>query len=866
MDRIPNDSRMAAYVPRNWRVITIAGATTIGMACSLAQPALAELWKTRAGKPAASAPKAVPAENGFTATIRRLMADSSRAAGQGDYAKAVQLAERAVKISEAASQLLGPTSECSPQQTARFLAEIRAGRDGSDVIASRPAPESGKSPARPSAQSATASSQPIPRVPIAAAPSLQQRPSNPAPVAPQRPASQPAPNSMAAAASVGTTRLDVKPANKAAPASNTGTKVPPRPAPAQSSPADELLAQSRVAAANGDLDKAIDLAEQAIEVSSQPSLFGQAAAPSSLQNSTRWLDRLIAQRDSEQNSAPRSIVAQKPAEQDVFEPPVRIASTQRRPASSSETQPDNPPAPPVTVPTAASETATPSETVDVEIPSEPVPAETPILADDSVWSEELPKAEPKAEPKADPAAETVAEPAAEPERKPLKFSRAAFNRSNVWDRSDEIDTSVEPVESAPTAQTDAEEAPAVTAETPNPTLDFPMRNAATAEPQSHDDSTPATPSDSDAPVVSSDDQPESPPVQPSSPPARPPFRLRGQIQQIAAEVAQPMPSPDTSAVEPIPSQKDDGLSDAPSPEADTPPELPVQRFPVQRVMQLRQRLENAAALNPGGFPDASQSQEHSARVQGDTWNSPAATSQTNASPASDAAPAAKLKLRTTFAPTYSTKENSDSPTEIQSASESAAPAKRPGLKLRDRVRMHLDDSIDETEASSAVPTRPAPARKPVVASSNVNQWSSADSKIVDSNSGFQAAPSENSSTSAQPKLTAPVSQVGFESIADANPTEMPASSGMLAPPDVPGSDDSNAAPPPPATPWFDGEPESSSSDVVVKKKSFALIDQLAAAFGLPVPTTISLMAGAGVVLIGSGLLAMRAAIRKRHTA
>ena len=146
MARTVNDSRYPAYLPRNWRVMTAAGVTTMGLACGLVQPALAEWWKlSKPETPAATMTGTVgrtgSTENGFAATIRRLLAESRRAAEQGDHAKAVQLAERAAKISEAASQVVGPAAECSPQETARFLAEMRTRSSGPATTAATPLPQ-----------------------------------------------------------------------------------------------------------------------------------------------------------------------------------------------------------------------------------------------------------------------------------------------------------------------------------------------------------------------------------------------------------------------------------------------------------------------------------------------------------------------------------------------------------------------------------------------------------------------------------------------------------------------------------------------------------------------------------------------------
>ncbi|MBC8116789.1 MAG: hypothetical protein H7062_20530, partial [Candidatus Saccharimonas sp.] len=127
-------------LPRNWRVITVASLTTLGLAYGAGQPALGDWWSLPKAKPEAAkavVAKSASPENGFSSTIQRLMADARLYADKGELDKAVQLAERAAKISEASSQLLGPASDYSPEKTARFANEVRARRD---AVAKRSVP------------------------------------------------------------------------------------------------------------------------------------------------------------------------------------------------------------------------------------------------------------------------------------------------------------------------------------------------------------------------------------------------------------------------------------------------------------------------------------------------------------------------------------------------------------------------------------------------------------------------------------------------------------------------------------------------------------------------------------------------------
>ena len=140
------NQRQYAVVPRNWRLISAAGLTAFGLACGVGHPAMGDWWSlprikssSNTAAPKSAGSKATAArsletrpsatDNGFSATIRRLQADARHQAEQGDLDRAVQLAERAAKISEAASQLNGSAKDCSPEQTALFANDLRSRRD-----------------------------------------------------------------------------------------------------------------------------------------------------------------------------------------------------------------------------------------------------------------------------------------------------------------------------------------------------------------------------------------------------------------------------------------------------------------------------------------------------------------------------------------------------------------------------------------------------------------------------------------------------------------------------------------------------------------------------------------------------------------
>ena len=140
------NQRQHVDLPRNWRLISAAGLTAFGLACGVGHPAMGDWWSlpriksssnAAASKSAGSKATATRSrettlpttDNGFSATIRRLQTDARHQAEKGDFDRAVQLAERAAKISEASSQLNGSAADCSPEQTARFANDLRSRRD-----------------------------------------------------------------------------------------------------------------------------------------------------------------------------------------------------------------------------------------------------------------------------------------------------------------------------------------------------------------------------------------------------------------------------------------------------------------------------------------------------------------------------------------------------------------------------------------------------------------------------------------------------------------------------------------------------------------------------------------------------------------
>ncbi len=1010
MARLVNDSRYPAYLPKNWRVVTAAGVVTFGMACGLVQPALGEWWKGAQPEKSATtakggARKIAPAENGFEATIRRLMTDSRRAFDQGDHAKAIKLAERAAKISEAAVQVLGPMSECSPEETERFLVEMRT-RCADPVAgpAAQPQQPSPNQPVKVSAgSSVTAPKVPGPAVPPPIAPSrtvaTKPSPTERMPAASHAPAQRqvppvvvqsPPPKVLAPGWSVvgpnpAQSNKSVVKAGSPSLAATSENSLPPSPTLPPTTTTD-LLAQSRRAAANNQLEQAIELAEQSVQTAAIPSLFGPATKSSSAAEATRWRDYLVSQR----NSMPER-------SDEVFEPPVNVVAAQQRTAANPPAElatsrtlatpsirdvEDFPEPAPVKSPTPSSarleaqallakarqvlpeghldearqlaieaerlkvpydlfddrpdlvladvaraakrgptSAGTPVASVSIpqsndepaipDVPatdealtanvntahvrdSAPAPTTSEEVSGESLWSEELPPAS-RAESK-----ET---------RPPLKFARSAISRA--WAEMEAVETSPNSADSRasveanlPAADSDPQE--------PNEALpEFPIDNSTTQSGGSGTQvatSVPAAPPATDA---RNDSEPEvTNPVVPESAPVRGPLRLRGRNSVAAVEasestlpltasaenadpvVSDPLPVrpsirlrnreqhavaaaeftdlagpstagadiPETAVAESVAPLRllgsiqqvtaetsattsqaielvaDSGdRPDAPQSAATSNPiparwadssnaspalDVPVQRFPVQRVLQLRRRLESAAALNPGGWPtNASQSSS-----TGVTAEMPAAEPVKSATPTSAAS------------------QESEVPHEQWPTT-----GKRPPVKLRERSRLQLAAS---TNASSQV-TGAAQPWMPAVGRSNVTPWRSVDAT--------PGAP--------------PISQAGFES---SDPSSGGLNKAAFAdrldsvrlPDNTSGASEADVAPPPPTEPWFDDETrkERKASSEVVHKSSFAMIDRLAEAFKLTVSTMISLIGGGGLALVLGGLIAIRTALRRRHSA
>ena len=878
MDRSQSDIRVSRNLSGSWRAMTAAGVASISLACGFAQPALAEWWKSQAAKAPAATSKPAQSENGFAATIRRLMAESRRAAAQGDHAKAIQLAERAAKISEASAQLLGSAGECSPQETARFLAEAKSRANQSTTVAAQSKtarePADTKKPVESkSVTPAVASSGQVNSAPVNK--NLRQpQPPTAVPGPAKQTKTPPVANEVAAVESplfgdrAGRAKVPTKTpeiasthttaANASATAVNVpdaaSTPVPPSPPlpPSPSQPLsdlEELLAQSRLAAADGHLDQAIELAQRAVDMSAPTSLFGPAQATLD-KGANRWLQTLIAQRDS------------TPATEElVFEPPVKISLKKRsakvasQPAASEATA-----AEPVANPQAPIE----PETAQAEEPivaQQQAPLETSSnAAESSLWTEDLPPA---------PA------PSTEEQRSFQKFSRTAISRAGDWVDADALELKPTPpvVDSSDTsAAADDIPSPAsspTAANSVDAAPEFPLGTVSTPGFASDEFAAESTAAPSKPPVPQSSEQQSQGFVE-TAPLARVPLKNRGHIQQVANQIPVPAAAKTTSNRAPLTQLgfENDSLPKSTEVPAISPQEIanqpeakvddvPVQRFPIQRVLQLQQRLETASSLNPG-----------SAKI----GDAPAAT---NRPPKGSA---------TVPADWFIAPETKEPVKPAEAKPEQKETAKRGMLKLRGRAPIHIEEM-------TSVPKESQASRQPVVAVSSATKWKSlsdeqtaqlstlssplappAAGRIETSGRSESGGQPESGTRAEPPKLSPPFSQVAFESTEtnrsrDAgSKTKASPALPFPEPPSVP-----EVAPPPPEvaekTHWYHNtaKPEKKQSEpAVVRKNSFAMIDQMAETLRIPVSTLISLIGAGGLALLGVGLVVLRATIRRQY--
>lgn len=860
-----------AVIPRNWRLLTVASAATVGLACGIGKPALAEFWKH--SKSESKASQSLPAENGFSATIRKLMAESRRAAEQGDQAKAVQLAERAAKISEAAAQVVGPSGECSPEETAKFLAATRAGRANPSRVVTQNSPRTNPSPVVP----------PTPQVAKTLPPqqrqsSVSRSPATVPPTAPAVTAKQPSrkPQSTLAkskspataprvagmfgdiASRSGGTEAAQPKTEHGSHGQAQGTRAVEQAKFSDSS--EGLLAQSRLEAADGNLERAIQLANQAVALASPASLFGGGAKAGAASEAIRWRENLLSRQHSELNSI---------ADRKATSAPSASGSASALHATTDPAAPDKQ--------VAISNT-------DWQSNSLPSTTSTSTV---SPWGEELP-------PAPAPQAKRVDEP--------FQFRRTPITRQGEWvdagsSNASEADglrasTDAAPIETFESKSVESSPTEVLASnEVGQPVADFVIDASAV---QSEPEANPEVVSQDSVPIVMVDEQVA--PIPTEAPPEvasgdRPRLRLRSGIQQIATEFPQES-SPakrrsEFTATDRVANRVSTPAADIPEkataprighvPAVDvvattedaTGDDSPVQRFPVQRVLQLRQRLESATALNPGAS-------------KLDSALPPTVNVAPKTSPASVPVKAAEWEDSTS---------EIDPSEQVQKVSAELSPTKRPPLKMRAKLPVVMDSDIEAAANGSKVIGKSEPIiQKAAVGHSSMTHWVTAGqttSGKADSskaNKGeFQSdsisKPKAITSTAVQPSLELPVSQVGYDASNGSTGIDLASiGSKAEAKPKPSASTQLDIAPPPPVDQdaakeavrqdWYeDGLVRRRAvSSATVRPSSFGLIDRLAVALNAPASTVVSLIGGVGILLIGFGLIAVRSALRRRHSA
>lgn len=830
------NSGAVAFVPHRWLMLTAAGAATVGLACGFAKPALAEWWKLSKADRNTTVSKPAPVENGFAGTIRKLTAESRRAAEQGDYAKAEQLAARAAKISEAAAQVVGPQGECSPQETARYLAETRARRNGTTVAAQASAPATQQTvqqfhnpisvPQQSLVQSQPPAQPVVPARPAPATPAKQKAQAAQAGRATvkSQPAAVASSSATTGASLFGKSANPAPQANSRSQASRTTAALPPSPSQSMST-ADNLLAQSRLEAADGQLDRAIALADQAMAASPPASLFGTSAHTTNSSEAARWRDRLVAQRDAS------TAIAVAPVKQSSSNTASQAPSTWEE-ASREKPQEQF------------------ADARSNQIASVTTPAQGRVSSQ-SLSTEDLPPA-----------------PAPQPKqsREEIRFRRSEISRQGEWvDASTVASPTANNVpatndEAPPPPEEPAIEESPIVQEPLETSPEFPIVEAATPtiaeEPTTEQPAVEqpvASEQPTDTPVTEpsvADDEPVASPRE-ELVAERPPLKLRGSIQQVAGEFppqsssikkpiadaqAKPEESPFELPAESKPETPDKLKNEIPVrsipdnviaklADESSPPDFPVQRFPVQRVLQLRERLQTASTFDPGASK----------------FGTPKTTSAPTTNP---------QKPSTAKAAEWEG-DPEDTPSSAPVRHETTS-STRASLKLRERLPVTNESDEPAEKESTAIAKRAPVTRPAAVGRSEVTRWQSAD----------ELPAAKEPSLPADAGKT-PVSQVGYEA-----PIVPPEANSIS--PDIAAEatkvEQANVAPPPPA--WYDDGlvRKRAASSEASRKRSFTLIDQLASTLNVPASTIVSLIGAGGFVLMGIGLVAVRSALKKRHEA
>ncbi|MDX1966793.1 MAG: hypothetical protein SFV23_06460 [Planctomycetaceae bacterium] len=117
---------------------------SLAAAACLAAPEFAVAqsgWKWFGAKPVEQVQAPKP-QNGFAASVQRLMEQARQEAAAGNTQAALQTAQRAHKIAEAASSVLGSDPMCSPDVTRKFVADIATLNQGNSAATLVQAPPS----------------------------------------------------------------------------------------------------------------------------------------------------------------------------------------------------------------------------------------------------------------------------------------------------------------------------------------------------------------------------------------------------------------------------------------------------------------------------------------------------------------------------------------------------------------------------------------------------------------------------------------------------------------------------------------------------------------------------------------------------
>lgn len=869
--------------------------------------------RSATASPVVPAP-AAPAPTASTPAAPTAPAPAFASARGSATAASVRTAPAPAVATRGIPPLRTTTPQPGPAAVAARPATVR--RDPTAPVAStRPAAPMAALPKTPAIAQAKPPQRPVPRPgairPTESAPVIASAPTSPgknlfgaAGAAQLEPSSAPFSTTEPAEAtgdSIAQAKFaSVKPAAPSVDAADTSVATDAVPAYAEQ--VEDLLAQSRIAAADDDLDRAIELAEQARSLFPADSLFGAAASPSESE-AERWHKALMRRRDTSPNEptvrtfAATESLSAPVAEDRTIESSAAAADPFAEPGSSPSDAIDAPVATPAIATTESAQSepaveppspATVTSAATSSSPTSVIPTPTETATTD-VWNEDLPPA---------PA------PQLRFRRESPKYSRTVISRASGWIDAKEFDAAqreaaaeraaADAIPALPSTKTIPAEPPAASPSEPESRADvepadeipeFPLTSVSTpgfsADGSAVEDS--IEPSRS-IQLISADDSSD------TTEEGRGPLKLRSRVQHAAAEdflepqdsspvtakpatrsavrqpgapqggAAQPgFTKPDftkaatarTEPARPPVAQPSAAPAEAPSkprPSSDSPPpEVPVQRFPVQRVLQLREKLtdaQNSAAAEHGpGVREKnvrpSWSELEAAASEGDSPSARVIKAERTSGTAASAARATPVAA-------------------APSNASSADTARRP-LKLRGRPAAA---DAEPSSQSTSVP-KSGVGRAPIVAQSEQSTWKSLDTAVAEPRGG-SLSPPETGGLAVPP----PVSQAAFE-VPDAKLTTGSSAAAAESalprielPPDL-----TDAAPLPPIEPSTVPAPiEDTDAETApaVSRSAFGIVDRLAEAYRLPISALVSLIGLGGFMMAVGGLIVMRSALKRRH--